>query len=137
MALQSRNKRNISFAMSGMTDIVFLLLIFFMLTTTLIVPAAKDVELPESNNQTQASPVLVITVARDQSVYIDDQTYPMQGLEGVLQQKLEPYGPTPTIRLNADRDLHMQEVFTVLTIAKRNRYKVILGTKPLSNQVES
>jgi len=29
-----------NFAMSGMTDIVFLLLIFFMLTSTLIVPAA-------------------------------------------------------------------------------------------------
>ncbi len=132
MAIESRNKRNISFAMSGMTDIVFLLLIFFMLTTTLIVPASKHVELPESNNQTQASPVLVMSIANDKTIYIEDQPYSMRELEPVLQRMLEPYGDTPTIRLNADRSLVMEEIFSVLNIAKRNRYRVILGTKPVS-----
>lgn len=118
--------------MSGMTDIVFLLLIFFMLTTTLIVPASKFVELPESNNQTQASPVLVLSIANDKTVYVEDQAYTMSELEPVLRRMLEPYGETPTIRLNADRSLVMEEVFAVLNIAKRNRYRVILGTKPVS-----
>ena len=131
MAIQSRNKRSINFAMSGMTDIVFLLLIFFMLTTTLIVPAAKHVDLPESNNQTQASPVLVLSIAKDQTVYVEDQAYTMNELEPVLKRILEPYGETPTIRLNADRSHNMEEVFSVLNIAKRNRYRVILGTKPV------
>ncbi len=132
MAIVARNKRNINFAMSGMTDIVFLLLIFFMLTTTLIVPAAKNVELPESNNQTQASPVLVLSITSDKTVYVEDQSYTMSELEPVLKKILEPYGETPTIRLNADRNLNMEEVFSVLNIAKRNRYRVILGTKPVS-----
>lgn len=132
MAIESRNKRSINFAMSGMTDIVFLLLIFFMLTTTLIIPAAKNVELPESNNQTQASPVLVLSIASDKTVYVEDQSYSMNELESVLKKMLEPYGETPTIRLNADRNLVMEEVFSVLNIAKRNRYRVILGTKPIS-----
>ena len=132
MAIESRNKRNINFAMSGMTDIVFLLLIFFMLTTTLIVPAAKNVDLPESNNQTQASPVLVIAIANDKTVYIEDQAYNINEIEPVLAKMLEPYGDTPTVRLNADRNLVMEEVFTILNIAKRNRYRVILGTKPVS-----
>lgn len=116
--------------MSGMTDIVFLLLIFFMLTTTLIVPAAKNVNLPESNNQTQASPVLVIAIANDKTVFIEDQVYTINEIEPVLQKMLAPYGDTPTIRLNADRELVMEEVFSVLNIAKKHRYKVILGTKP-------
>ncbi len=119
-----------NFAMSGMTDIVFLLLIFFMLTTTLIVPAAQNVQLPESNNQTQASPVLVVSIASDKTIYVDDQTYILSELESVLKKKLEPHGDMPTIRLNADQNLNMEEVFSLLNIAKRNRYKVILGTKP-------
>ncbi len=121
-----------NFAMSGMTDIVFLLLIFFMLTTTLIVPAAQNVQLPESDNQTQASPVLVVSIASDKTIYLDDQVYLLSELEPVLIKKLEPYGDTPTIRLNADQNLNMEEVFSLLNIAKRNRYKVILGTKPAS-----
>ncbi len=130
MALESRNKTNKNFAMSGMTDIVFLLLIFFMLTSTLIVPAAQDVALPESNNQTQANPVLVVSIDRYKTISVDDQVYAIGELEGVLRKKLEGYGEAPTVRLNADKDLNMEEVFVFLDIAKRNRYKVILGTRP-------
>jgi biopolymer transport protein ExbD len=130
MALESRNKTNKNFAMSGMTDIVFLLLIFFMLTSTLIVPAARNVRLPESNNQTQANPVLVVSIDREKIISVDDQVYALGELEGVLRKKLESYGEAPTIRLNADRLLNMEEVFVFLDIARRNRYKVILGTRP-------
>ena len=130
MAIESRHKANKNFAMSGMTDIVFLLLIFFMIASTLISPAARDVRLPESNNQTQANPVLVVSIAQDKAIFVDDQEYGLSELESVLRKKLEDYGEAPTVRLNADRDLNMEEVFTFLQIAKRNRYKVILGTRP-------
>jgi len=130
MAIESRHKTNKNFAMSGMTDIVFLLLIFFMITSTLIVPAAQNIELPESNNQTQANPVLVVSIGLDKTIYVDDQEYRLGELESVLRKKLENYGEAPTVRLNADRDLNMEEVFAFLEIARRNRYKVILGTRP-------
>jgi biopolymer transport protein ExbD len=130
MAIESRHKTNKNFAMSGMTDIVFLLLIFFMITSTLIAPASRNVDLPESNNQTQANPVLVVSIDQQKSIFVDDQQYGLGELEGVLRKKLENYGEAPTIRLNADRNLNMEEVFAVLDIARRNRYKVILGTKP-------
>jgi len=130
MTIESRHKTNKNFAMSGMTDIVFLLLIFFMIASTLISPASQDVRLPESNNQTQANPVLVVSIAQNKTIYVDDQEYLLSELEGVLRKKLEDYGEAPTVRLNADRDLNMEEVFAFLDIAKRNRYKVILGTRP-------
>ncbi|MFO7935076.1 MAG: biopolymer transporter ExbD [Bacteroidales bacterium] len=130
MVLESKHRSNKNFNMAGMTDIVFLLLIFFMITSTLIVPGAGNVELPESNNQTRANPVLVVSIDREKTIFVDDQQYSLGELEGVLQKKLERYGEAPTIRLNADRNLHMEEVFVILNIARRNRYKVILGTKP-------
>ena len=130
MALSTRNKVSVQFSMSGMTDIVFLLLIFFMIASTLIVPSARNVQLPESNNQTQANPVLVVSISQDKSIYVDDQQYNLGDLESVLRKKLENYGEAPTIRLNADRDLNMEEVFAFLGIARRNSYKVILGTQP-------
>ncbi|PID92121.1 MAG: biopolymer transporter ExbD [Bacteroidetes bacterium] len=130
MAITSRNKTSKNFSMSGMTDIVFLLLIFFMITSTLVVPASQNVSLPESNNQTQANPVLVVSIDNSKNIWVDDQVYSLAELESVLQKKLEGYGEAPTVRLNADRTLNMEEVFTFLEIAKRNRYKVILGTQP-------
>jgi len=130
MAIKSRHKTNKNFSMSGMSDIVFLLLIFFMITSTLIVPASQSVQLPESNNQTQSNPVLVVSIGQDKTIYVDDQEHGLSELEGVMRKKLESYGEAPTVRLNADRNLNMEEVFAFLDIAKRNRYKVILGTRP-------
>ena len=88
MAITSRHKSNKNFNMAGMTDIVFLLLIFFMITSTLIVPAAGDVDLPESNNQTQANPVLVVSIDRENTIYVDDQQYRLGEVESILRMKL-------------------------------------------------
>ena len=52
MRLRGRNKINVNFNMSSMTDIVFLLLIFFMLTSTLVSPNALKLLLPSSKAKT-------------------------------------------------------------------------------------
>jgi biopolymer transport protein ExbD len=120
-----------NFAMSGMTDIVFLLLIFFMIASTLIVPGALNVELPRSNNQTVANPDVNVSISRDGLFYVDGEEVAASALESSLKEKLGNKQETPTVRLNADENLNMNEVFDFLEIAKRNKYKVILGTRPL------
>lgn len=131
MAIRARNKINMNFAMSGMTDIVFLLLIFFMIASTLIVPGAMNVELPRSNNQTVATPDINVSITREGSFYIDGEPVATSKLEASLRKKLSGKKESPTVRLNADENLNMDEVFDFLNIAKRNKYKVILGTRPL------
>jgi len=131
MAISSRNKRSISFSMSGMTDIVFLLLIFFMLTSTLIVPAAMNVLLPQSNNQTAASPVVSVSITRNLEYFVNDEQCNLADLELKLKALVDNTEDSPTIRLNADENLNMNEIYDFLEIAKRNRFRVILGTRPL------
>ena len=131
MAISSRNKRSISFSMSGMTDIVFLLLIFFMLTSTLIVPAAMNVLLPQSSNQTAASPVVSVSITRNLEYYVNNEQCNLAELEIKLKAATKVSEDSPTIRLNADESLNMNEIYDFLEIAKRNRFKVILGTRPL------
>lgn len=131
MAITSRNKRNMSFSMAGMTDVVFQLLIFFMLSSTLIVPAAMNVLLPQSNNQTAASPIASVSITRNLEYYFNEEQCNISDLELRIRSLMtDPENP-PTIRLNADEGLNMNEVYDFLEIAKRNRLKVILGTRPL------
>jgi len=130
MAIASRNKTNMNFAMSGMTDIVFLLLIFFMITSTLIVPGAMDVLLPQSNNQTAANPAINVSISRELEFYVDGEKVPFSELEQRLNEMIPADADNPTVRLNADESLDMDQVFSFLEIAKRNKYKVILGTRP-------
>jgi len=131
MAIAARNKTDINFSLSGMTDIVFLLLLFFMLASTLVIPVAMNVLLPQSNNQTASNPVVTVSITRQLEYMLDERSCSFDQLETLLKEKLGQPKEPPTIRLNADENLSMNEIYDFLEIAKKNKYKVILGTRPL------
>jgi biopolymer transport protein ExbD len=129
MAIQSRNKINVSFSMAGMSDIVFLLLIFFMITSTLIHPTALKLLLPQGSSQTAAKPLTTVSITRDLNYYIEDQQVDFNNLEAALQQKIGNSEET-YISLHADRTVPIEHVVKVMNIAKNNQYKLILATNP-------
>ena len=73
MAITQRNKINVSFNSTGMTDVVFNLIIFFMLTSTLVHPTALKLLLPQGSNQTSAKPQTTVSITSDQRYYVEDQ----------------------------------------------------------------
>ena len=129
MALNSRNKVSVSFSMSGMTDIVFLLLLFFMITSTLIHPNALKLLLPQSTSQTSEKPLTTVSITQDIKYYIEDQLVDFSQLENVLHQKLGD-NPDAFISLHVDENVPMKHVVKVMNIAKDNKYKMILATRP-------
>lgn len=120
-----------SFALSGMTDIVFLLLLFFMLVSTLTAPVLPGIELPQSNNQTIANPAVTISITDKLEYSLDNVPCAAGELEGILKEKVGNPAEPPTIRVNADENVSMDEIYKILDIAKENKYKVILGTRSL------
>lgn len=129
MALGTRNKVSLSFQMASMTDIVFLLLIFFMISSTLIAPNALKLLLPQSNNQTAASPITTVSITKNLEYYIETTRVDISQLETRLKLRLMNE-TEPTISLHVDESVPMSEVVKVMNIAKDNRYKLILATRP-------
>jgi biopolymer transport protein ExbD len=129
MALRIRNKIDVSYSVSGMTDIIFLLLLFFMLTSTLIAPNALKLLLPQSNSQTSNRPITTVSITRDISFYVEKTQVDIAQLEPVLQQKV---GRTeePVVAIHADKSVPIEFIVEVMNIARRNNYKVILATSP-------
>ncbi|MDE6144221.1 MAG: biopolymer transporter ExbD, partial [Muribaculaceae bacterium] len=70
MALKKSFQSLDTFSMSSMTDVIFLLLIFFMVTSTLIFPAAIDVNLPQSSEQTSLKPVTEVYIDAENKLYL-------------------------------------------------------------------
>ncbi|MGC9331656.1 MAG: ExbD/TolR family protein [Bacteroidales bacterium] len=137
MALRLRNKINSSFSMSSMTDIVFLLLIFFMVTSTLVAPNAIKLLLPQSNNQTMATPVTTVSIKDNGGEYLYyvgtadvRNNVPFSQIEGRLRTILADE-KEPTVSLHADKTVPIEEVVKIMNIAKNNDYKLILATSPL------
>jgi biopolymer transport protein ExbD len=115
-----------------MSDMVFLLLIFFLITSTMISPNALKLLLPQSNSQVTAKAVTSVSIRKgDPYYYLDGNTRPMlrHELEQSLRVKLNGTDD-PTIALHADKHCTIEEMVSVMNIAKDNRWKLILATAP-------
>ncbi|MDR0799263.1 MAG: biopolymer transporter ExbD, partial [Dysgonamonadaceae bacterium] len=62
MGIRRKHRISAEFSMASMTDMIFLLLIFFMITSTVVVPNAIKVLLPQSAQQTNAKPLVRVTI---------------------------------------------------------------------------
>ena len=129
MALKSRNKVSPNFNMSSMTDIVFLLLIFFMLTSTLVSPNALKLLLPNSKSKTLEKQTISVSINKDLDFYINENQVTESNLENELKQVLSQQ-QEPAIILHADKTVDIEHVVKVMDIAYRNKYKIVLATKP-------
>ncbi|MDA9634731.1 biopolymer transporter ExbD [bacterium] len=129
MALKSRNKVSPNFNMSSMTDIVFLLLIFFMLTSTLVSPNALKLLLPNSKSKTLEKQSISVSINKDLDFYINENEVIESNLENELKQVLSKQ-QEPAIILHADKTVDIEHVVKVMDIAYRNKYKIVLATKP-------
>jgi len=129
MNLRGRNKVSPEFSMSSMTDIVFLLLIFFMLTSPAITPEALDLILPKAKGKTSNVQSLAVSINKDLEIFINADRVSGDQLELELQRRLAGE-EDPTIILRAEESVPIQNAVTVMDIAKRNKYKVVLAVKP-------
>lgn len=129
MALRSRNKVSPNFNMSSMTDIVFLLLIFFMLTSTLVSPNALKLLLPSSSSQTLARQTVSVSITNDLRYFINDQQIEFEFMEPLLIKQMAG-NPDNSIVLHVDKSIAVEEAVKVMDIASRNKFRMVLATKP-------
>jgi biopolymer transport protein ExbD len=148
MALRGRNKVSPNFNMSSMTDIVFLLLIFFMLTSTLVSPNALNLLLPNSNakaiEEKQNISIFIDEISENEiKIYLDEDEIGIQKdtisisldekiilLEQKLKKRITKKNNEVGIILLTDHTIDVQHVVSVMDIAYRNKYKMVLATNP-------
>ena len=112
-----------------MTDIVFLLLIFFMLTSTLVSPNALKLLLPSSKAKTLEKQTISVSITKDIDFYVNEEKVAASNLENQLKLVLETQ-MEPAIILHTDKSVDIEHVVKVMDIAYRNKYKIVLATKP-------
>ena len=131
MAYKRQTKVLADTAMSSMTDLVFLLLI----TSTLVNPNALKLMLPKSTGQVSAKATVSVSIKDWQDgsytyhINGDEQPVPFTEVEDDLVNLLQNE-EDPTFSIYADESVPVKEVVSVMNIAKRNHYKVILATQP-------
>ena len=134
MALKRRNRVEATFAMSSMTDLVFLLLLFFVMASTMSSPNDIKINLPQSRAEKVTRPQVAkvsidnlgnyfVAIGREKPVPVDPDD-----LEGYLS-RIQASDSTMYIALHADQDIAYKEVVRVLDIANVHHMKLVVATK--------
>ncbi len=130
MNLRSSNKIDAGFSLSSMTDLVFLLLIFFVIISTMVSPSSLPVDLPISAHKTKEKPQVGVRIDAEQRFSVNNEIIERSDLEGVLRDKIKSAGDSPLLVVHVDQSVPSGVTVGVFEIAKRNKWKVILATRP-------
>jgi len=134
MSLKKRNRVEATFAMSSMTDLVFLLLLFFVMASTMSSPNDIKINLPTARAKQATRPQVAkvsidnlgnyfVALGKEKAVQIDPES-----LEGYLST-IQASDSTMYIALHADEDVAYKEVVRVLDIANEHHIKLVVATK--------
>jgi biopolymer transport protein ExbD len=130
MNLRGRNRVSAEFNMSSMTDIVFLLLIFFMIASTTIVSNnALDLVLPKSSGKSDEVKNVSVSVNKNLEYFIDKDKFAENALEEKLKSMLANQ-QDPTILLHVEEGVPIEKAVSVMDIAYRNKFKIVLAVSP-------
>ena len=133
MAIKSRNKVDVTFNSSSMSDLVFLLLIFFMLTSTLVAPNAIKLMLPSSNSKTMAKQTVTVYINEQFSYFVEETLCDETELSQLIGTKIVDDNEA-TVVLRSDKTVPVQYVVNVIDAvneinnATGTNHKVILAT---------
>ena len=97
-------------------DVIFLLLIFFMLSSSFVQVSSIDVSLPQVNAQTTSAEKLVVTIAKDNKIYFNDQLMDLRKLREELA-RMGTRSQIDSIIVRADKDTPHGTVAKVLALA--------------------
>jgi biopolymer transport protein ExbD len=137
MKLKRRHREGAEVSTESLNDIMFFLLLFFLIISTLVNPSVIKLNPPNSKNQDQIQVTsIALQVTKDFQYYIDNRPVSFNDLENEIAaevQKKQTASGAPTVVLNLDKELSIQDLVDVMQIGVRLNVKMVLATKKTPN----
>jgi biopolymer transport protein ExbD len=109
----------------ALNDILFILLLFFLIVSTLANPNVIKVSNPKAASDTRAKQTVVVTVDKDQHIYIGSKPIGLDSLESELSVFLAKETDKPSVVINGDSTSHLGTAIKVMQVIKK------LGATPV------
>ena len=125
MNIRKRLRTHPEMHTGALNDILFILLLFFLIVSTLANPNVIKVSNPKAKSDTRAKQTVVITVDKDQQLYIGSQRTTLEQLEPELKAYLSKETEKPSVVINGDSPSHLGTAIKVMQVIKK------LGATPV------
>jgi biopolymer transport protein ExbD len=112
----------------ALNDILFILLLFFLIVSTLANPNVIKLTLPKAASNTKAKQTVVVSIDQSRQFYIGTGKVDFAMLRDALIPKLANADVDKTIVINAEKSVPIEDIVSVMEIARELNAKVVLGT---------
>ena len=133
MKFRKKHREQSEVFTDSLNDILFILLMFFLITTTMANPNVVKVNNPRGTKDTKAKQNIVISIDKQQKVYMGQKEIDLNNIDTLLHAELNRIRKspldTPSVVVNADTIAYYGEVYRVMQAAKRAGAKVVAVVK--------
>jgi biopolymer transport protein ExbD len=123
-----RGKRQVEMHNSALNDILFILLLFFLIVSTLANPNVIKLTLPKAKSNTKAKQTVVVSINDKREFFIGTNKVAFESLKQMLVPSIARENVDPTIVINAEKSVPVEDIVRVMEVAREIGAKVVLAT---------
>jgi biopolymer transport protein ExbD len=127
MNLRSRLKSHPELHAGALNDILFILLFFFLIVSTLANPNVIKLSQPKSKSDTKAKQTVVVSIDKGNQFYVGTAKVSMEELKLKLQPLLAKETELPTVVINADKQVPVENIVAVMRVARDLGARTVLA----------
>lgn len=124
-----RHRKQAEMHNSALNDILFILLLFFLIVSTMANPNVIKLGLPKATSNVKAKQTVVVSIDQNENFFVGTKQVPFERLQETLAPALKNETLEPTIVINAEKSVPVEQVVNVIEIANKLGAKVVLATK--------
>jgi biopolymer transport protein ExbD len=127
MNLRKRHKDEGEVHTGPLNDILFILLLFFLIVSTLANPNVIRLSQPKSKSDTKSKQTVVVSIDANKQFYVGTIKVTLDDLKTRLQPFLAKEPDQPSIVINADKSVPVEDVVAVMRVARDLGAKSVLA----------
>lgn len=129
MNFRKNSRENVEVYTGSLNDIMFFLLLFFLIMSTMSSPQVIKLMLPKAQSgTTMVKKPIMVSIDAEKRYYIDSKEITFDQMESMITAEAKDR-EDPTVVLNVDKSLTVQDMVDVLQIGSKLKIKMVLSTK--------
>jgi len=127
MNLRKRLRGHAEVHTGALNDILFILLLFFLIVSTLANPNVIKLSQPKAKSDTKAKQTVVVSIDAGQKYYVGTSPTSLADLKAKLQPILAKETDQPSVVINADKSVPVEDVVAVMRVARELGARSVLA----------
>ena len=111
----------------ALNDILFILLLFFLIVSTLANPNVIKLSQPKAKSDTKAKQTVVVSIDANNQFFVGTSKVSMEELKLKLQPILAKETDQPSVVINADKSVPVENVVAVMRVARELGARSVLA----------